>query len=104
MNSEISNMKILSGDAQSFNQMEVMRKLEMQSKEKYDEFKKRIEKFEDVSTIEEAKELAKQILPVANEKNIFKVGNGKCTIVNTEDVFRICLDSSEEFIAYDFAK
>lgn len=98
------NMKFIAGDAQSFNQMEVMRKLDAQNKTKYENFKKRLEEFGKINTLEEAKTLAGKILPTANELNVFRVGNAKCTIINKEDNFRICLDTNEEFISYDFIK
>ncbi|MBQ4115159.1 hypothetical protein IJD34_07115 [bacterium] len=101
---EINGVKILSGDIHSFNQMEAMFKIEQQNKSKFEDFKTRIKEFETVSTIEEAKTLAEKILPIANEKNIFRIGSAKCTIINNDDIFRICVDSPEEFIAYDFAK
>ena len=72
------------------------------NQQKYEAFKERISKFENVSTIEAAKELAKQILPTANEINMFDIGSAKCVVVNTKDLFRITLDSVEELICYDF--
>jgi hypothetical protein len=70
--------------------------------EKYNQFRERILAFENISTLEEAKKLAKQILPVAQDINIFNVGHAQCTIVNRDDLFRISLDSDEEFLCYDF--
>lgn len=69
---------------------------------KYVEFKKRIKRFKDVQTLDEAKQLAIEILPVANEINMFSVGSGKCYVINREDNFRITLESANEFISYDF--
>lgn len=75
---------------------------EKQNEEKVLEFKKRIEGFEKVGSIEEAKELAAKILPTKNPITTFYVGNAKCNVINTEDVFRICLDTNQEFLCYDF--
>ena len=99
-----AKMQFLAGDISSFNQMDTMIKLEKQKQEKYKKFIERITEFEKVSTLEEAKELAQKILPVANEKNIFRVGDARCVVVNNDEQFRICVDSAEEFIAYDFVK
>ena len=73
-------------------------------KQKTEEFIERIKAFGDVHSIQEAKDLASKILPVANETNKFSVGNAKCTIINRKNSFRICLDTPDEFISYDFSK
>lgn len=69
---------------------------------KYNEFKDRITKFEEIKTLDEAKSLASEILPVANEINVFNIGSAKCYVINREDNLRITLDSINEFISYDF--
>ena len=66
------------------------------------EFKERLKQFDEVESLEEALELAKKILPVKNEITRFNVGEGKCTIVNRKDNFRISLDTETEFVSYDF--
>lgn len=98
------SMKFVAGDTQSINQMEAMRMIELQNKAKYENFKKRLEEFAKISTLEEAKNLAKKILPTANEFCVFRIGNAKCTIINKKENFRICLDTSDEFISYDFVE
>lgn len=77
---------------------------EAQKADKLKEFKDRVAPFAMVSTFEEAKELAKKILPTANEINRFYVGDAKCMIVNRNDLLRISIDSATEFICYDFEK
>ena len=84
-------------------QIEIMQNLEKQSAEKEQKFKERIAAFKDITTLEEARALAKKILPVAQEVNKFRIGNAKCIVLNKEEQLRICFDSGEEFIAYDFA-
>ena len=71
--------------------------------DKLSEFKARIAPFEKVETLAEAKDLAARILPTANELNNFYIGDAKCTIVNKADMLRICIDSAEEFLCYDFS-
>ena len=70
--------------------------------EKYLQFKERISKFENIVTLDEARSLAKQILPTAQELSQFRVGVAVCTVVNKNDMVRISLDSDKEFICYDF--
>ena len=87
-----------------YKQYNVISQLEVQNRQKYQNFKTRIAEFANVDTIEMAKALADKILPVANEVNFFDIGNAKCIIINRENLFRISLNSPEEFISYDFVK
>lgn len=75
---------------------------ERKNKEKYEDFKNRILKFADIKTLAEAQALAKEVMPTANEINRFDIGSAKCIVINKPDCFRISLDSTEEFICYDF--
>ena len=75
---------------------------ESANSDKLSEFKTRIAPFEKVETLAEAKELAAKILPTANELNKFYIGDAKCTVVNRSDMLRICIDSADEFLCYDF--
>jgi len=85
-----------------YNSLQIRADIEKQNKEKYEQFKERISQFAEIETIEDAKALSSKILPVSQEKNQFKVGLGVCTIINRSDLFRISLNSEEEFISYDF--
>jgi hypothetical protein len=66
-------------------------------------FKKRIEAFQNISTLEEAKALLMKTIPVKLERTVFFIGDAKCTIINKSNRLRISLDSDKEFICYDFA-
>ena len=81
---------------------QVRYEMEQQKKKKVSDFLLRLEKFGDITTLEDAKDLAQKILPVPNDINTFKVGNAKCTVINREDMFRVCVDTPEKFISYDF--
>lgn len=70
--------------------------------EKYLQFKERISKFENIVTLDDARALAKQILPTAQEFSQFRIGTAICTVVNKNNMIRISLDSEKEFIGYDF--
>ena len=81
---------------------QVRYEMEQQKKKTVSDFLLRLEKFGDITTLEDAKDLAQKILPVPNDINTFKVGNAKCTVINREDMFRVCVDTPEKFISYDF--
>lgn len=72
------------------------------NKEKSNEFRKRFDAFEDIETIEEAKELLSKTMPVANIKTTFTVGDAKITILNKYDMLRITFSTQEELISYNF--
>ena len=86
----------------TLNQMDAIINLEKQNKEKVENFKKRIESFKEVSDLEDAKALVMKILPVSSEKTSFSIGNGRCVVINNSERLRICFDTPDEFIAYDF--
>ena len=71
-------------------------------KDKAEEFIKNVQKFEDIETIEEARELAKQLFSAENEFQRFSVGSYDCTVVSKKDIFRICVNGNKTFICYDF--
>lgn len=100
----VQNEDIKRYSAQGLNpaQMDMLQNIEKQNKEKEAKFKERISAFKDITTLKDARELAERILPVAQELNKFRVGNAKCVIVNKPKQLRICFDTGEEFIAYDF--
>ncbi len=100
----VQNEDIKRYSAQGLNpaQMDMLQNIEKQNKEKEAKFKERISAFKDITTLKDARELAERILPVAQELNKFRVGNAKCVIVNKPEQLRICFDTGEEFIAYDF--
>jgi len=76
------------------------------SKEKHNEqielFKLRLEPFKNAETLEEAKEILQKTMPVQLDRTTFYIGNAKCVIVNKENQLRICLDTPDELINYDF--
>ena len=96
------DMKRYSAQGLNPAQMDIMQNIEKQNKEKEAKFKERISAFKDITTLKDARKLAERILPVAQELNKFRVGNAKCVIVNKPEQLRICFDTGEEFIAYDF--
>ena len=86
----------------SFNTAEQEVNIVREREQKYLQFKERISKFENIVTLDDARALARQILPTAQEMSQFRVGTAICTVVNKDDMVRISLDSDKEFICYDF--
>lgn len=82
----------------NFNNNETLR-----NQEKLNNFKTRLQAFEEISTLEEAQKLSKSILPVSQEVNHIRIGSAKCVIINRPGMFRISLDTENEFISYDFS-
>ena len=86
-----------------YNQYTSAHAVEQEDKNKAKAFLERVEPFTTVHTIAEARELAKKILPTKENISYFNVGNLKVTVVNRDDMFRLSIDSPEEFICYDFS-
>ena len=70
--------------------------------EKAEKFKIRLNEFQNVYTLTEAKKLLQKNMPVVLERTTFYIGKSKCVIINTDKQLRIMYDSPEEFISYDF--
>jgi len=75
-----------------------------QSSSKLTSFRKRLDAFKTVSTYEEAQELLQKTIPVKLDRTTLYIGNAKCVIINTHTQVRICFDSPQEMISYDFVK
>ena len=86
----------------NYNNAEQEARIAKEKEEKYLQFKERISKFENIITLDDARTLAKQILPTAQELSQFRIGNAVCTVLNKDNMLRISLDSDKEFICYDF--
>jgi len=85
-----------------YRQYAEIQNFEVDKQKKFDDFMTRIEPFNEVYTLEDAKTLASKIVPTSQELTTFFVGNAKCTVVNKEDNFRLSIDTADEFICYDF--
>ena len=86
-----------------YNQYIAFQKMGIENKEKYENLLARLDVFKDVKTLSEAQELASKHFPTNQEITRFYIGNAKCVVVNKPELLRICVDSSEEFICYDFS-
>ena len=77
--------------------------LDYQDTQKAKELKERVRPFAEVQTLKEAQELAQRVIPTKWPYMSFYVGNAKCSVINKPDAFRISIETSDEFICYDFS-
>ena len=78
-------------------------KLDLEDSVKANGLKERLRPFASVQTLKEAHELAEKIIPTKWPFMSFYVGNAKCSVLNKPDAFRVCVETSDEFICYDFS-
>ena len=102
LDSVLNKNLLAQGSEAAYAQMEARLAIEQQAKDKYEKFKERIRAFSEIKTIEEAKILAAKIMPVSNEVNRLRIGNAKCVVINKSNLFRITVDTEDEFFSYDF--
>ena len=95
-------MKTFSGNISSYNMLQFQQSVEEQNKDKLEKFLQRLDEFQNITSLKEAKKLASKILPVKNERTTFRVGEAKCVILNTDETLRIIVDSPPKFVSYDF--
>lgn len=96
------NIKSADGDVKNYDMLKFQQSITKQNEEKLENFKQRLNEFKNAQTLYEAKELAKKIMPVKDGKTVFRIGEAKCIVINTDNLFRICLDTPQEFLSYDF--
>ena len=101
--SEAYSIKKSSGTVNSYTSMFFQKSIDEQNVDKIENFKKRLEGFKNIKTKEEARELAKKIMPVNNERTVFRIGNAQCIVINRESLFRITLKTKTEYISFNFA-
>ena len=90
------------GQVKSYSELSCNMILSSQNQSKTEKFKERLEKFKDITTLSEAKELLNKIMPVTKERTKFNVGDAKCIIINKENLLKISYISPNEFINYSF--
>lgn len=98
----LSNTKKEETTMKEMSEHEIRYKLQQQQTEKLQNLKERVMKFSDITTLEDAKLLASDSFRVSSEFTEFSISNAKCTIINKDKLFRISLNTPEEFISYDF--
>lgn len=84
-------------------QYDVVKHLTEKSKEK-DEVIAKFKEFSNVTTRTEAQEMLLKNFPESKKRNKFYIWDYEISVVNKDDLLRICFDSPTEFISYDFVK
>ena len=62
---------------------------EENNQKKYENLKERLKVFSGIRSIEEAKAIAKEFLPIDKEKNYVKIGNAICVIISRSDLLEL---------------
>ena len=68
----------------------------------YSAFMSKLEKFNKKMSVKEAKKLAKELFAIKDEVNYLKVGKDRCIILSQANLLRICFDSDNKYICYNF--
>ena len=92
----------MNDDLNKYGSYEVALQMQNSKDEKLKQFIERMKGFENVRTLEEAKDLASKTITTNKELSQFYVGNAKCVVVNNDEMLRISIDSKDEFICYSF--
>ena len=77
-------------------------KVNNKNNEKLESFKKRLDLFKNIKTLEEAKKLLDNTMPVQLVRTTFFIGKAKCTIIKKTNLVKICFESPTEIIMYNF--
>ena len=103
-NSQASDydIKTASGAIVGYNELLFQSSVKEQNKDKVEKFKQRLEEFKKVSTLDAAKTLAVRVMPVQSGRTVFRIGDAKCTVINTDKMLKITLKTQDEYINYKF--
>ena len=71
---------------------------------KLEQFKEKLKIFEGITSIAQARKLAKENFYIENDVNYIKLDDTMCVIIQSADVFRICLENDKEFLSYNIVK
>lgn len=65
-------------------------------------FKKKCKIFEKITGIETARKTAKELFHIEQDINYIKIDeNSMCLIIQSVDLFRLCIENDKEFICYN---
>ena len=105
LNSQVNLNEIKTSEtSDGLSGVKTVNQTELDAEQALEKFKQKLKVFDGVDSITKAKELAKEFLPIKNEKNYLRIGNAKCVIISRGDVFRVCVDSDKEYICYNIIK
>ena len=85
-----------------FSDMEALNIPPTEEKKEYNKFMQKLKYFDEIHTIQEAKELAAKLFHIKNEINHIKAGAAFCTITSTAKRFQIVVNTNEEVVCYNF--
>lgn len=68
------------------------------------QLKEKLKIFDGITSIAEARRLAKENFHITNDVNFINLENAKCVIVQSANLFRVCLEDDKEFICYNIAR
>ena len=97
------DIKLHSGPTIDYNEMQYKLISSNEKKSKSEKFKERLQEFNDIVTLAEAKEILQKIMPVTREITKFTVGDAQCIIVCKDNLLKITFKTPNEFINYSFA-
>lgn len=72
--------------------------------DKLADFREKIKLFEEIKTVASAKELAEKLFHINTDVTHMNFDNAHGLIVQSSNLFRICLESETEFICYNIGK
>ena len=103
-NSQTSDyeIKTATGAVAGYNELLFQKSVKEQNKDKVERFKQRLEGFKNISTLDAAKTLAVKVMPVKAGRTVFRIGDAKCTVINTDKMLKITLKTQDEYINFKF--
>ena len=88
----------------NYNDLVVENSQDKTNEEEFNAINTKVNKFCGITTIKEAKALAKELFGIQNEISYIKAGKAQCTIISRSNVFRIILDSDKELKCINIKK
>lgn len=72
--------------------------------QEYNKFMSKLEEFNNISRLQDAKDCAKRLFNIDKELNFFRAGEAYITIESRADLLRIIVNSEGELLCYNFRK
>lgn len=87
---------------QDFANLEIASEVINQNKKEIEIFNQKLQKFNEIQSLEEAKKMAKELFFIQNEINYIHAGDIYCTIINRNNLLRIVIKSENKITCYNF--
>lgn len=71
---------------------------------KLEQFKEKLKIFEGITSIAQARKLAKENFYIENDVNYINLENAMCVIVQSANDFKVCLEDEKEVTLYSITK